>query len=52
MAHSSVSTDYPDDRFTQEQLATLKAEPMLIVLWMPDEKPADEKPVKKPSARK
>ncbi len=57
IAHSSVPADYPDDRFTQEQLATLKAEPMLIVLWMPDEKPADEKPVdekpvKKPSARK
>lgn len=31
IAHSSVPTEYPDDAFTKDQLAQLKAEPMLVV---------------------
>lgn len=31
MAHPAEAVDYPDDRFTKEELAILKAEPMLIV---------------------
>ena len=57
--HSSAPTLYADDRFTEEQLAALKAEPMLIVHEVDDEpkgvnedgqqqpedgKPEDEKP--------
>lgn len=30
-AHPAVWTEYPDDRFTREQLARLEAEPMLQV---------------------
>ena len=31
VAHPAVMTEYPDDVFTAEQLAQLKAEPMLTV---------------------
>lgn len=31
IAHSDTATQYPDDHFTKEQLATLQAEPMLVV---------------------
>ncbi|HHR6222747.1 TPA: HI1506-related protein [Providencia alcalifaciens] len=31
IAHSDTATEYPDDHFTKEQLATLQAEPMLVV---------------------
>lgn len=31
MAHPAQAVDYPDDKFTKEQLAALKTEPMLIV---------------------
>lgn len=31
MAHPDQWTEYQDDKFTKEQLAILKAEPMLIV---------------------
>ena len=31
IAHPKGATEYPDDRFSQEQLETLKAEPMLVV---------------------
>lgn len=31
MAHSKEPKEYPDDKFSKEQLAALKAEPMLIV---------------------
>lgn len=31
IAHSAAPTDYPDDRFTSEELEQLQAEPMLVV---------------------
>lgn len=31
MAHSAKPVEYPDNKFTREQLAALKAEPMLTV---------------------
>lgn len=31
MAHTKEPKDYPDNKFTREQLAALKAEPMLLV---------------------
>jgi len=31
VAHSKAAVDWPDDRFSEEELATLKAEPMLLV---------------------
>ncbi|UPQ37745.1 HI1506-related protein [Providencia rettgeri] len=31
IAHSDAATEYPDDHFTKEQLATLQAESMLVV---------------------
>ena len=31
MAHPAEAVEYPDDKFTPEQLAILKVEPMLIV---------------------
>lgn len=31
MAHPAEAVEYPDDRFSPADLATLKAEPMLIV---------------------
>ncbi|MEW6378600.1 MAG: HI1506-related protein [bacterium] len=33
--HSEKPVDYPDGRFTDEQVARLKADPMLIVLEIP-----------------
>ncbi len=35
--HPAAPTDYQDDRFTTEQLAILKAEPMLVVEDVPDQ---------------
>jgi hypothetical protein len=35
-AHSSVPRDYPNEKFTKDQLAVLKAEPMLFVEEIPD----------------
>lgn len=31
VAHPAAPTEYPDDAFSKEQLAALKAEPMLTV---------------------
>lgn len=31
VSHPAEAVQYPDDRFSKEDLATLKAEPMLIV---------------------
>jgi len=39
--HPEVAT-YPDNKFTDEQLAALKAEPMLIVTEVPDQAAAGE----------
>jgi hypothetical protein len=38
IAHSSSPTDYPDDQFSKKELKRLKAESMLIVQELPDEK--------------
>ncbi len=35
IAHAEKTVEYPDDKFTPEQLAILKAEPMLIVEVVP-----------------
>lgn len=36
MAHADTPTDYPDDHFSPDVLAALKAEPMLVVSELPD----------------
>jgi hypothetical protein len=36
IAHSTAPKDYPDDKFTEAELAALQAEPMLIVEELPD----------------
>ena len=36
IAHSESPKDYPDDKFTKEQLKVLRAEPMLFVEEVPD----------------
>ena len=38
--HSETPTIYADDRFTRQQVAALKAEPMLIVREVDAEEPA------------
>jgi hypothetical protein len=42
VAHRATPVEWPDDRFDAEQLARLKAEPMLVVVVVPD--PEEEKP--------
>jgi len=37
VAHSKTAVDWPDDRFSEEDLATLKAEPMLQVVEIQEE---------------
>jgi len=32
IAHPATTTEYPDDRFTEEELEVLRKEPMLVVL--------------------
>ncbi|MBK7542458.1 MAG: hypothetical protein IPI57_11890 [Candidatus Competibacteraceae bacterium] len=39
MAHPTTPTEHPGDRFTAEQLRTLKEEPMLVVELLPDPEP-------------
>ena len=49
--HPKGATDYPDDRFSEEELEILKAEPMLTVEKIsatPEKKAA---PARKPAAR-
>jgi hypothetical protein len=36
IAHPSVPTEYPDSRFTPEELEQLQAEPLLVVEIIPD----------------
>lgn len=36
VAHSTTPSDYPDDRFTDEELAALEAEPMLVLSHVDD----------------
>jgi hypothetical protein len=39
VAHPAAPVIHPDGTFTPDQIAILKAEPMLIVEEIPDEKP-------------
>lgn len=39
--HSALPTEYPEGTFTREQLAVLRAEPMLLVDLLPDTSPSD-----------
>jgi hypothetical protein len=39
--HTEAPKEYPDDKFTKDQLKALRAEPMLIVEEIPD-KPKKE----------
>jgi hypothetical protein len=34
--HAATPTEYPNDRFTAEEIEILKAEPMLVVTVLPD----------------
>ena len=47
IAHSVAATEYADDRFSDDELKALAAEPMLMVVSLPDrqeeEKPAAPK---------
>jgi len=42
VAHPGKATEYPNDKFTLQQLKALKAEPMLFVEELPDP-PKDKK---------
>lgn len=50
IAHPKGPVEYPDDRFTAEELEALAAEPMLVVAVQVEEKDPDGK--KKPPAKK
>lgn len=39
IAHSRAAVDYPDDRFSPEEFAVLKAEPMLLVVEIQEQPP-------------
>jgi hypothetical protein len=43
VAHAEALTEHADDAFTAEQLAVLKAEPMLLVEVIDDAKAAADK---------
>ncbi|MCM0757353.1 HI1506-related protein [Sporomusa sphaeroides DSM 2875] len=49
--HSCTPQTYSQDHFTPEQLAALRAEPMLIVDFLPDPEP-DKAPEGKPDKKK
>ena len=56
IAHPAHAVDHPADRFDEEQIAALLAEPMLVVEQVeipdPDDKTkSEEKTGKKPAAR-
>ncbi len=38
VVHPATPVEYPDDRFSKEELKILKAEPMLVVEVVPDTK--------------
>jgi len=42
IAHPATPMEYPDDRFSKEELRILKAEPMLVVEVVPDKKRNDK----------
>jgi len=43
VAHPAKPTEYPDEKFSKQDLARLKAEPMLIVEEMPNPEPEKKK---------
>lgn len=38
IVHSKTPVDYPADRFSEKEIAAVKADPMLIVMDVPDKK--------------
>ncbi len=58
VAHSAEPTDWPDNSWTDEQLETMAAEPMLTVERIPfpapepEKSPADPPPQEEPPAPK
>jgi len=46
--HPTAPTDYRGDRFTAQELARLKSEPMLIVQELPDAPTTKEDPSARP----
>ncbi len=49
VAHPARPTDHPDDRFTEEQLAVMQAEPGLVVVILPDSVDESDPTVKTPA---
>jgi hypothetical protein len=52
VVHSMAETRYPEEWFTEEQWAILRAEPMLIVREAPDSPAATLSDSEKPAKRK
>ncbi len=52
IAHSKKPVDYPNDKFTEEQLKALNAEPMLFVEVIPDPPPPEDKGKKEEEGKK
>ena len=44
IAHSATPTQYPDDRFSKQELAVLQTEPMLVVELIVEAAPKDTRP--------
>ena len=44
MAHPARPVEYPDDKFSEEELEILKAEPMLVVEAVEDTGPKEDGP--------
>ncbi len=42
ISHPKEETQYPDDRFSKEELAILKVEPMLVMEIVPDKQEKTE----------
>jgi hypothetical protein len=51
MAHPSVPTEHPDETFSQDQLAELQAEPMLVVEVAISPDPEKPKPKSKSGSK-
>ncbi len=50
LAHPAQATDYHDDKFAPEQLAALEAEPMLVVVRLPNPEPPEAPAPAEPEA--
>ncbi|MEW5897736.1 MAG: HI1506-related protein [Bacillota bacterium] len=50
--HPARPTDYPDGQFTGEQLAILKADPLLAVEEIPEETTSGDAPEKQKAKKK